>query len=148
MCCSLAVALLWYELSSSSTVCARSKLGGCGFSVQPPLLSEMAQQSPHTGTRGTAFKNRPRLRAGGRTDQHREDTALGYSEKLIWKHSFAKHNPSCSLTEKSLALSPQLFITQTMSQVKVGNSVAQLFVRTGTGPVIQPSSGCRTDRGV
>lgn len=45
---------------------------------------EMAQQSPQTGIEGTAFKNRPEVKAAkGGQKQHREDRALDYSGKLI-----------------------------------------------------------------
>lgn len=44
----------------------------------------MAQHSPQTGIEGTAFKNRPEVKAAkGGQKQDREDRTLDYSEKLI-----------------------------------------------------------------
>lgn len=54
MCCSLAVALV-IEAQQQQQISA-------GLSIQLFLLSKMAQQSPHTGTGGTAFKNRPEVK--------------------------------------------------------------------------------------
>lgn len=44
----------------------------------------MAKHSPQTGIEGTAFKNRPEVKAAkGGQKQDREDRTLDYSEKLI-----------------------------------------------------------------
>lgn len=82
--CPLAVALV-IQTQQQQNLCLHGiQLSQRVFSIQLPLLSEVALHSPQTGTEERAFKNRQKLKAAREGQkQDREDRRLGCSEKVI-----------------------------------------------------------------